>query len=240
MREMDRPDIQAMIDSRRIPIIYMHDVHRYYIVGDIVVKALDGISVKIYKGDFTAIMGPSRSGKSTMMNLIGCLDTPTSGGILIDGEDTRGLDETELAYIRNRKIGFVFQQFNLLGKLNALENVMTPLIYSGDVSYRERRERAENALERVGLSDRMRHLPNELSGGQKQRVAIARAIVTQPSIILADEPTGALDTKTGDQIMELFQELNSEGNTVVVVTHNEEIGKSCSAQIRIRDGRREV
>ena len=240
MREMDRPDIHAMIDSRRIPIIYMHDVHRYYIVGDIVVKALDGISVKIYKGDFTAIMGPSGSGKSTMMNLIGCLDTPTSGGILIDGEDTRGLDETELAYIRNRKIGFVFQQFNLLGKLNALENVMTPLIYSGDVSYRERRERAENALERVGLSDRMRHLPNELSGGQKQRVAIARAIVTQPSIILADEPTGALDTKTGDQIMELFQELNSEGNTVVVVTHNEEIGKSCSAQIRIRDGRREV
>ena len=240
MREKDRPDIRSMIDSRRIPIIYMHDVHRYYIVGDIVVKALDGVSVKIYKGDFTAIMGPSGSGKSTMMNLIGCLDTPTSGGILIDGEDTRGLDETELAYIRNRKIGFVFQQFNLLGKLNALENVMTPLIYSGDVSYRERRERAENALERVGLSDRMRHLPNELSGGQKQRVAIARAIVTQPSIILADEPTGALDTKTGDQIMELFQELNSEGNTVVVVTHNEEIGKSCSAQIRIRDGRREV
>ena len=229
-----------MIDSRRIPIIYMHDVHRYYIVGDIVVKALDGVSVKIYKGDFTAIMGPSGSGKSTMMNLIGCLDTPTSGGILIDGEDTRGLDETELAYIRNRKIGFVFQQFNLLGKLNALENVMTPLIYSGDVSYRERRERAEHALERVGLSDRMKHLPNELSGGQKQRVAIARAIVTQPSIILADEPTGALDSKTGDQIMELFQELNSEGNTVVVVTHNEEIGQSCSTQIRIRDGRREV
>ena len=155
-------------------------------------------------------------------------------------KDTRGLDETELAYIRNRKIGFVFQQFNLLGKLNALENVMTPLIYSGDVSYRERRERAEHALERVGLSDRMKHLPNELSGGQKQRVAIARAIVTQPSIILADEPTGALDSKTGDQIMELFQELNSEGNTVVVVTHNEEIGQSCSTQIRIRDGRREV
>ena len=240
MREKDRPDIRAMIDSRRIPIIYMHDVHRYYIVGDIVVKALDGVSVKIYKGDFTAIMGPSGSGKSTMMNLIGCLDTPTSGGILIDGEDTRGLDETELAYIRNRKIGFVFQQFNLLGKLNALENVMTPLIYSGDVSYRERRERAEHALERVGLADRMKHLPNELSGGQKQRVAIARAIVTQPSIILADEPTGALDSKTGDQIMELFQELNSEGNTVVVVTHNEEIGQSCSTQIRIRDGRREV
>ena len=215
-KTVDRPDLTEMIDSRRIPIIYLHDVHRYYIVGDIVVKALDGVSIKIYKRDFTAIMGPSGSGKSTMMNLIGCLDTPTSGGILIDGEDTRGLRETDLAYIRNRKIGFVFQQFNLLGKLNALDNVMTPLIYSGDVSYRERRERAEQALERVGLADRMKHLPNELSGGQKQRVAIARAIVTRPSIILADEPTGALDTKTGEQIMELFRELNDEGNTIVV------------------------
>ncbi|MBR0519956.1 MAG: ABC transporter ATP-binding protein, partial [Spirochaetales bacterium] len=178
--------------------------------------------------------------KSTMMNLIGCLDTPTSGGILIDGEDTRGLKESDLAYIRNKKIGFVFQQFNLLGKLNALDNVMTPLIYSGDVSYRERRERAEHALERVGLADRMRHLPNELSGGQKQRVAIARAIVTQPSIILADEPTGALDTKTGEQIMDLFRELNGEGNTVVIVTHNGEIGNACPSQIRLRDGKREV
>ena len=139
-KTVDRPDLTEMIDSRRIPINYLHDVHRYYIVGDIVVKALDGVSIKIYKRDFTAIMGPSGSGKSTMMNLIGCLDTPTSGGILIDGEDTRGLRETDLAYIRNRKIGFVFQQFNLLGKLNALDNVMTPLIYSGDVSYRERRE----------------------------------------------------------------------------------------------------
>lgn len=236
----DRQQLVSMIDSRRIPIIYLHDVHRYYIVGDIVVKALDGVSIKIYKGDFTAIMGPSGSGKSTMMNLIGCLDTPTSGGILIDGEDTRGLKESDLAYIRNRKIGFVFQQFNLLGKLNALDNVMTPLIYSGDTTYRERRERAEHALERVGLADRMRHLPNELSGGQKQRVAIARAIVTQPSIILADEPTGALDTKTGEQIMELFHELNDEGNTVVIVTHNEEIGAACPTQIRLRDGKLEV
>lgn len=237
---IDRSQIASMIDSRRIPIIYLRDVHRYYVVGDIVVKALDGVSLKIYKGDFTAIMGPSGSGKSTMMNLIGCLDTPTSGGILIDGEDTRGLKESDLAYIRNKKIGFVFQQFNLLGKLNALDNVMTPLIYSGDVSYRERRERAEHALERVGLADRMRHLPNELSGGQKQRVAIARAIVTQPSIILADEPTGALDTKTGEQIMDLFRELNGEGNTVVIVTHNGEIGNACPSQIRLRDGKREV
>jgi len=237
--KIDMEEVARRIDERRLPIIYMHDIHRYYIVGDIVVKALDGVSVKIYKGDFTAIMGPSGSGKSTMMNLIGCLDTPTSGRILIDGEDTRGLSETELAYIRNRKIGFVFQQFNLLSKITALENVMTPLIYAGGIGLKERRERAERALERVGLSDRMKHLPNELSGGQKQRVAIARALVTQPSIILADEPTGALDTKTGEQIMDLFKELNEEGNTIVVVTHNEEIGNACQSQIRIRDGKRE-
>ena len=239
MSRIDQAEIARRIEDRTLPIIYMSDVHRYYVVGDIVVKALDGVSIKIYKGDFTAIMGPSGSGKSTMMNLIGCLDTPTSGNILIDGEDTKGLDETELAYIRNRKIGFVFQQFNLLGKITALENVMTPLLYTGGVSYKERRLRAENALERVGLKDRMKHLPNELSGGQKQRVAIARALVTNPSIILADEPTGALDTKTGDQIMDLFRELNDEGNTIVIVTHNEEIGTSCPSQIRIRDGKLE-
>lgn len=239
MSRIDQAEIVRRIEDRTLPIIYMSDVHRYYVVGDIVVKALDGVSIKIYKGDFTAIMGPSGSGKSTMMNLIGCLDTPTSGNILIDGEDTKGLDETELAYIRNRKIGFVFQQFNLLGKITALENVMTPLLYTGGVSYKERRLRAENALERVGLKDRMKHLPNELSGGQKQRVAIARALVTSPSIILADEPTGALDTKTGDQIMDLFRELNDEGNTIVIVTHNEEIGTSCPSQIRIRDGKLE-
>lgn len=240
MDKIDWEEVARRIDSRDLPIIYMEDVHRYYIVGDIVVKALDGVSVKIYKGDFTAIMGPSGSGKSTLMNLVGCLDTPTSGKILIDGEDTRGLNETELAYIRNRKIGFVFQQFNLLGKLTALENVMTPLLYTGGISAHERRERAEQALEKVGLADRMKHLPNELSGGQKQRVAIARALVTRPSIILADEPTGALDTKTGEQIMELFYSLNKEGNTIVVVTHNDEIGNACPNQIRIRDGKREA
>lgn len=222
------------------PVIYIDDVHRYYVVGDFVVKALDGVSMSVGRGDFIAIMGPSGSGKSTLMNLIGCLDTPTSGKILIDGEDTSGLNETELSYIRNRKIGFVFQQFNLLAKMSALENVMTPLLYTGGIGVKERRERAEYALERVGLKDRMKHSPNELSGGQKQRVAIARALVTRPSIILADEPTGALDTATGNQIMELFGELNGEGNTIVIVTHNEEIGRSCPHQIGIRDGKREV
>ena len=207
-------------------------------VGEFIVKALDGVSVDIKKGEFTSIMGPSGSGKSTMMNLIGCLDTPTSGLIDIDGENTAGLNEAELAYIRNRKVGFVFQQFNLLGKMTALENVITPLLYAG-VSVRERKSRAIEALERVGLSDRMHHRPNELSGGQKQRVAIARALVNNPTILLADEPTGALDTKTGNQIMELFEELNSEGRTVILVTHDRELGMRSLRQIRLRDGKLE-
>ncbi|MDD4011843.1 MAG: ABC transporter ATP-binding protein [Sphaerochaetaceae bacterium] len=222
-----------------ISVISLRDVRRYYIVGDFIVRALDGVSVDIGKGDFTAIMGPSGSGKSTMMNLIGCLDTPTSGKVFIDGEDTAGLEEDDLAFLRSRKIGFVFQQFNLLGRISALENVMTPLLYAG-VGPRERRLRAKDALERVGLKDRMMHRPNELSGGQKQRVAIARAIVNNPSILLADEPTGALDTKTGEQIMELFSDLNKEGRTVVLVTHNVEIGMACQQQIRIRDGKVEA
>ena len=171
-----------------------------------------------------------------MMNLIGCLDTPTSGFIKIGGEYTNNLNEKELADIRNRRVGFVFQQFNLLGKQNALENVMTPLLYAG-VSGRERRERAEALLERVGLKDRMKHLPSELSGGQKQRVAIARALVNNPDILLADEPTGALDIKTGDQIMELFQEINDEGRTVVFVTHERGLGMRCKDQIYIHEGK---
>lgn len=207
-------------------------------VGDFIVKALDGVSVDIKRGEFTSIMGPSGSGKSTMMNLIGCLDTPTSGLIDIDGENTAGMNEAELAYIRNRKVGFIFQQFNLLGKLTALENVVTPLLYAG-VPSRDRRLKAIEALERVGLSDRMQHRPNELSGGQKQRVAIARSLVNNPAILLADEPTGALDSKTGNQIMELFEELNSEGRTVILVTHDRELGMRCQRQIHIRDGRLE-
>lgn len=220
-----------------VPVIELDNVSRYYIVGDFVVKALDQVSLQIQKGEFAAIMGPSGSGKSTLMNMVGCLDTPTSGRILIDGADVNGLSEEDLAYIRNRKIGFVFQQFNLLPKLNALENVMTPLLYTGDIGVAERKLRAQEALEKVGLKDRMKHRPNELSGGQKQRVAIARALVTQPSLILADEPTGALDTKTGIQIMDLFKELNDEGHTIVIVTHNDEIGTSCPRLVRIRDGK---
>ena len=216
--------------------IEMREVSRIYIVGDTEVRALDGISLSIEEHSFTAIMGPSGSGKSTLMSLIGCLDVPTSGTILIDGEDTSGLNDNELAYIRNRKIGFVFQHFSLLPKLNALDNAALPLLYAG-VPLKERRERAEEMLCRVGLSQRLRHKPNELSGGQKQRVAIARALVNNPAILLADEPTGALDSVTGHEVMELFHALNDEGHTIVFVTHDRSLAKECGRIIPIKDGR---
>jgi len=207
-------------------------------MGENVVKALDGVSLEIKRGEYTAIMGPSGSGKSTMMHLIGCLDTPTEGEISLDNENVSNLNEAELAFIRNEKVGFVFQQFNLLSRISALENVMTPLLYAG-IPVKQRKEMAIAALERVGLSDRIKHRPNEMSGGQRQRVAVARALVNNPSIILADEPTGALDTKTGDQILELFAGLHAEGRTVIIVTHDDKIGNHCSRQIRIRDGKLE-
>ncbi len=217
-------------------VIGLVNVRRYFLNGEYIVRALEDVTLSIERGSFTAIMGPSGSGKSTLMNLIGCLDTPTSGYITIGGELTNGMDETELAFLRNQKIGFVFQQFNLLGKLTALENVMTPMVYSL-IPHRQRKERAEAMLEKLGLADRMKHLPSELSGGQKQRVAIARALVNDPDILLADEPTGALDTKTGHEVMEIFRELNEEGRTIIFVTHDRNLGYQCQNQIFIRDGR---
>ena len=204
-------------------------------MGDEIVYALNHVSLCIYDGSFTSIMGPSGSGKSTIMSIIGCLDVPTSGHVLIDGEDTSGMSEKDLSYIRNRKIGFVFQHFSLLPKMSALENVEIPLLYAG-VRPKERRERAEEMLVRVGLSDRMKHRPNELSGGQKQRVAIARALVNNPRLILADEPTGALDSTTGHEVMELFHGLNEEGKTIVFVTHDRSLASECQRIISIRDG----
>ena len=217
-------------------VIELENVTRLYRMGDESVYALRDVSLFVAEGSFTSIMGPSGSGKSTIMSIIGCLDVPTSGRVLIDGEDTSGMNEDQLAYVRNRKIGFVFQHFSLLPKLSALENVEVPLLYAG-VNPRERRKRAEAMLERVGLSDRMKHRPSELSGGQKQRVAIARALVNNPSILLADEPTGALDSVTGHEVMELFHALHEEGHTIVFVTHDRSLASECERIIPIKDGR---
>ena len=211
------------------------NLHKDYVIGNEIVCALDGISVRIERGEFVSVMGPSGSGKSTFMNMVGCLDTPTGGRIVIDGEPVSEMSRDALAEVRNRKIGFVFQQFNLLGRTTALDNVALPLLYAG-VARPERRARAAAALDRVGLADRMGHVPAQLSGGQQQRVAIARALVNAPVVLLADEPTGALDSATGVEIMELFQELNEAGITVLVVTHEAEVAAYARRVLRFRDG----
>lgn len=205
-------------------------------MGDTIVKALDHVSFSIDSGERVAIMGPSGSGKTTCMHLIGCLDRPSSGTVFVDGEDTSRMNETELAVLRNRTVGFVFQQFHLLPRLTIQENVELPLFYAG-IPQSERRRKAAAALERVGLADRRRHRPSELSGGQRQRAAIARALINEPLIILADEPTGALDSATGEKILDIFEEINRGGTTVVCVTHDQAIGNSFPRVIRLRDGR---
>ncbi|MFZ9977341.1 MAG: ABC transporter ATP-binding protein [Candidatus Kapaibacteriota bacterium] len=218
------------------PLIHIEHIARTYEMGGETVHALRDVSLDIHPNEYVALMGPSGSGKSTLMNILGCLDTPSSGVYTFKGLDVNEMTDDDLAEIRNKEIGFVFQTFNLLPRATALKNIELPLIYSG-VSSEERKERAIKALEDVGLGDRMLHRPNELSGGQRQRVAVARALVTKPSIILADEPTGNLDTKTGIEIMKLFQELWSKGNTVILVTHEEDIARHARRIIRIRDGK---
>lgn len=218
-------------------MIQTENLTKVYQMGDTEVRALNGASFNIEKGEMLSIMGPSGSGKSTLMSIIGCLDVPSSGSYMLDGVSVENMDETKLAEIRGRKIGFVFQQFNLLARTSALENVTLPLTYAG-VSGKERQYRAFKALERVGLGERTHHAPNELSGGQQQRVAIARALVNEPAILLADEPTGALDSKTGVEIMDLFQRLHKEqGQTVILVTHDAHVAKHTKRIIKISDGK---
>jgi len=216
-------------------IIRFQQISRRYQMGGETIHALREVSLEIQQGEYVAIMGPSGSGKSTLMNLIGCLDTPTSGSYELNGTDVSDMDDNRLAEVRNREIGFVFQTFNLLPRSSALHNVELPLIYAG-IRAEERRQIALQAIRDVGLEDRMHHKPNELSGGQRQRVAVARALVNQPSILLADEPTGNLDSKTGEEIMALFAQLSSRGNTIILVTHEEEVALHARRILRIRDG----
>ncbi|HEY9124060.1 MAG TPA: ABC transporter ATP-binding protein [Bacteroidales bacterium] len=216
-------------------IISIKDLRKDYYVGKIVVPALQGVNIEINKNEYVAIMGPSGSGKSTLMNILGCLDVPTSGDYILNGTSVSKLNDNELATIRNREIGFVFQTFNLLARYNALENVMLPLVYAG-VEKEKRIEKAKQIIDMVGLTERMHHKPNELSGGQRQRVAVARALINNPAIILADEPTGNLDTKTSIDIMRLFNDIHQRGNTIILVTHEEDIALHAHRIVRLRDG----
>ena len=216
-------------------IIQTQDLKRFFQVGSEQVKALDGINLSVEKGEFLSIMGPSGSGKTTLMNIVGCLDTPTHGTYMLNSKLVNDLDGDELAGIRNKEIGFVFQSFNLLAKNSALDNVMLPMKYAG-IKESEAQKRAINVLDKVGLSDRTSHAPSELSGGQQQRVAIARALVNNPSIIFADEPTGNLDSQTGDDVMNLFKELNNQGQTIILITHEEDIARQSKRIINIKDG----
>lgn len=219
-------------------LIQVKDLFKIYNIGSQVVKALNGFSLSVKKNEYVALMGPSGSGKSTLMNILGCLDSPTSGNFFLNGPDVSDLDDDELAEIRNKEIGFIFQTFNLLPRYTALENVTLPLIYNG-TKKADRIKRGEEVLTQVGLGDRMDHKPNELSGGQRQRVAVARALVNSPSIILADEPTGNLDSKTSYEIMELFQQIHDAGNTIILVTHEEDIATYAHRIVRLRDGKLE-
>jgi putative ABC transport system ATP-binding protein len=216
-------------------IIHLEAIVKHYKVGPSVVRALRSVTIDIFKGEYVAVMGASGSGKSTLMNIIGCLDTPTSGKYILNGKEVSSMSDNELAEIRNKEIGFVFQVFNLLPRNTALENVMLPLVYAGEKKHM-RNEKAMRILEDVGLGDRVEHKPNELSGGQRQRVAIARALVNSPSLILADEPTGNLDSTISEEIMKLFAEIHSKGNTIMMVTHEEDIAKHAHRIIRLKDG----
>ncbi len=217
------------------PLITITDIGRKYVIGSEVIHALKSVTLNINKGEFVALMGPSGSGKSTLMNILGCLDTPTKGDYILNGTNVSQMTDNELAEVRNKEIGFVFQTFNLLPRSTSLDNVALPLIYAG-AGKKERDERATQALENVGLGNRVTHKPNELSGGQRQRVAVARALINNPSIILADEPTGNLDTKTSIEIMGLLEEIHSKGNTIILVTHEEDIAQHAHRIVRMRDG----
>lgn len=231
---MPRPRLRT-IRFTRMSLIRLQNISRRYQMGTETIHALRDVSLEIQRGEYVAIMGPSGSGKSTLMNVLGCLDSPTSGRYELNDTDVSEMDDNELAEVRNREIGFVFQTFNLLPRSDALHNVELPLIYAGLPS-EARRQTALTALQQVGLGDRVHHRPNELSGGQRQRVAVARALVNQPSILLADEPTGNLDSKTGEEIMALFEELAQKGNTIILVTHEEDIARQARRILRIRDG----